>query len=151
MAYYDALKAAWAGLSGTTAEKLAAINSQTVAGPNVEVPVSVVVGYLALAGKLSGLLAYAASAPATEAGVAAKELAALIGSPNAPAFAMGNPQTAATVTAFLGALVGDPASGLTSADQTAILALAATTRPWWQASGYGGPFNPNDLEAAELS
>lgn len=35
MAYYDAMIAKWATLSGTTAQKLAAINALTVAGPAV--------------------------------------------------------------------------------------------------------------------
>ena len=67
MAYYDALIAKWATLpSGdTTAQKLAALNALTVAGPIVDVSVSAVVGYLGLNGKLSGLIKYAANPPAT--------------------------------------------------------------------------------------
>ena len=50
MAYYDALKAQWATLTGTVAEKLAAVNAATVTGPNVDVTVPQVVGYLLLNG-----------------------------------------------------------------------------------------------------
>lgn len=149
MAYYDALKTQWAGLSGTTAQKLAAINAMTVAGPSQNVAPSAIVAYLALNLKLAPLLKYAANAPATEAGACAEELAAILqmGS-NAPTFETSNPAVLATVTGMLQAISADSASGLTASDVTALLALAATTVPWWQANGYTSPFSQADLDAA---
>lgn len=151
MAYYDALVAKWATLTGTTAEKLAAVNALTVAGPNIDVPASEVIGYLALNGKLSALQAYAASPPsgATAGAVtAAKELIALFSLPTFATFQMSNSIVYGGVSQFLGALASDPASGVTSQDEASLLAMAATALPWWQSAGYTSPINENDLAAA---
>ena len=151
MAYYDALVARWATLAGTAAQKLAAINAETVAGPNADVAVSAVVATLALSGKLAGLQTYAQSPPANavaQAVTAARELVALMSSPNAPAFRMSDPSVYTTVQGFLSALVADVATGITADNQSALLALAATTIPWWTANGYASPISQGDLDAA---
>lgn len=151
MAYYDALIAKWATLTGTTSDKLAQINALTVPGPTIDVPISSVVSYLALNGKLFGLSAYAAAPPAgsnSTAVVAAKELVTLIGSPNAGPFRMSIPTVYSGIHTFLDALVADPNTGITSADEANILALAQPMVPWWQANGYTGLLNQYDLQAA---
>jgi len=151
MAYYDALVARWATLAGTTAQKLGAINALTVDGPIADVSISAVVAYLALGGKLAGLQAYAQNPPNNanaEAIIAARELVALMSSPNAPSFRMSDPAVYATVQDFLSALAGDAATGITADNQAALLALAATTIPWWQAIGYTSPISQGDLDAA---
>jgi len=48
MAQYDALIEKWATLSGTIAQKLAALNALTTPGPIVDVPVGDVCGYCEL-------------------------------------------------------------------------------------------------------
>ena len=167
MAYYDALVSAWnagavpsgvtgAPLAGTTPQKLALLNAWTVAGPPQDIPMASVVAYLALNGKLAGLQAYAASAASgatflTQAQVAARELVALMSVPSITAFEMSNPAIYAGVSGFLTALAGDSVSGITSADVSNLMAMSATAKPWWQAQGYGGPLNANDLDAAGLS
>ena len=151
MAYYDALVARWATLSGTTAQKLAAINALTVAGPMTDVAVTSVVATLALSGRLAGLQAYAQNPPANanaQALTAARELVALLSSPNAPPFRMSDPTVYATVQSFLAALVGDTATGVGAADEVALLGLAATIVPWWKANGYASPISQGDLDAA---
>lgn len=151
MAYYDALIAKWATLTGTTADKLAQINALTAPGPIIDVPVSAIVSYLALNGKLATLTAYAASPPQganTTAIIAAKELVALIASPNAGPFRMSISAVYSGVHTFLDALVSDASTGITAADETKILALAQPQIPWWQSSGYPGPLNQYDLQAA---
>jgi hypothetical protein len=166
MAYYTALIAAWNGAtqpptgvtgtalisSMTTAQKLAAVNNWAVPGPNADVPVSAVVGYLGLQGKLSGLQAFAANPPSgdtnTEAILAAKELVAIIGCPNAPDFGMSNSAYYSTIQGMLNALAADASSGITATDVTNLLALAATTVPWWQAGGYTSAISTADLGAA---
>jgi hypothetical protein len=151
MAYYDALVARWATLAGTTAEKLAAINALTIAGPMTDVTVAAVVATLALSGKLAGLQAYAQSPPSNanaEALVAARELVALLSSPNAPPFRMSDPTVYATIQNFLAALVADAATGIGATDEAALLSLAATTVPWWKANGYASPISQGDLDAA---
>ncbi len=149
MAYYDALVAEWATLTGTTADKLAAIDALTVAGPNVDVAPAAIVAYLALAGKLAALLKYAAAPPASAAGVAAANLAAVLAmGSNAPSFAMSQPGVYAQMDAMRGARAGAAASGLSAAAAAALLALAATTTPWWRAAGYSSPIGAGDLAAA---
>jgi hypothetical protein len=153
MAYFDALRAQWTTLPAgdTPAQKLAAINALTLAGPAVDVPVGEVAGYLALQGKLSALQAYAASPPAganATAVVAAKELVTLLGAPSVSVFRMSDAATATAVRNFLNALTADAATGITAQDVAALLGLAATTLPWWQASGYSSPIAQSDLDAA---
>ena len=157
MTYYDALKATWATLPAgdTTAQKLAAVNALTVAGPNIDVQVSAVVAYLALNLKLAALLKYAANAPATEAGACAAELAALLNmGSNAPNFATSQPAVYNALQTMLTAMASDTNSGITSSDVTALMALAATEVPWWQATvaqgggGLNGLVSQADLDVA---
>lgn len=154
MAYYDALAALWATLSSadTTAQKLATVNAMTVPGNPVDVPISAVVGYLGLSGKLLTLEAYAAGPPpgSQPAPIAAAKLfAAMFGSSNAPPFQMSQPAVYSAIDAYLNALTSDVNTGIAAADVTALLALAGGPPvPWWKANGYTSPFNENDLAAA---
>ena len=170
MAYYTALIAAWgsttlpAGVTGTplvsgasAVSNLALLNAWTVAGPNVDVPVSSVVAYLGNVLKLPGLNGYATAAAAvapasrTEAQLAGMELVELFGMPDAPAFKTSVASEYTLLEGMLTAIAGDSASGLTTADVTALMALAATTIPWWQSVGMTSPVSPNDLSAAGLA
>ena len=121
-------------------------------GPIVDVSVSAVVGYLGLNGKLFGLIKYAATPPATAAGISGAELVAIINCPNAPAFVMSNATTYATVQGMLNALAGDSNSGITTTDAANLLALAQTPQiPWCQANGYLRAFDLGDIAEAGLS
>ena len=142
----------WATLpaSLTTAQKLAQLNATLVAGPPRDVPVSSVLGYLMLNNKLVGLQSYAASPPAGAspgAVVVAKELIAGFAFPSFTGFQMSNPTIYSQVSASLQALASDTLTGITSADVTALLNLAATTVPWWEANGYSGPITAAYLTA----
>jgi hypothetical protein len=162
MAYYDALVAKWATLApGTTAQKLAAVNALTVAGPNASVAVSAVVGKLMLLQAYLSLAAFAQGSTNNNATHdtalgAAKMLMTMISIPNAPAFQMSDTTTFATVKGMMDAIlaqeVAAPGStGFTQAVHDALLALCATTIPWWQSAGYPGTFNGHDLVAAGLT
>lgn len=151
MAYYDALKAKWATLTGTVADKLTAINAATVVGPRVDVAISSVVGYLALQAKLSTLQAYASNPPTSavpQAVVAAKELVTLIATPSIHIFQLTDANTYAAVSNFLNALAGDAGTGIVASDVTALLGMAETTVSWWSANGYSSPISQTDLDAA---
>jgi hypothetical protein len=162
---YSALITAWhdatqpptgvtgTGLTGsmTTAQKIVAVNGWTVPGPNIDVPVSSVVGYLSLNGKLSGLIKYAASPPATEAGIAGAELVAVINCPNAPNFQTSQSGAYSAVSGLLTALAGDSNSNISSTDATALLALSATLIPWWQTAGLSSPISTADTTTAGLT
>lgn len=161
MAYYDALAAKWATLTGTTASKLSQINVLTLPGPNADVAVSAVVGKLMLSGAYLPLAAFAQSAMNStvthdNALGAAKMLMAIITTPNAPSFQMSDPASYAGIKGMMDAILAQEtatpgSTGFTQMVHDALLALAATTVPWWQANGYSSPFNTNDLAAAGLS
>lgn len=156
MAYYDALIAKWATLTGTTDEKLAAVNALTLPGPNADVPVAAVEGYLSLAGVPTAMEDWIAANPAPSVPrTACNELLRTIASPHVETFAMSQPATYAALQGMLQAL--EAVSLLTSGQVADLLAMAATTVPWWQASvaagggGLSGPVSETDLEPAGLS
>lgn len=164
MAYYDALIAEWATLTGTTAQKLAAVNALTVAGQNVDVDVSAVVGKLMLSGAYFPLLSFSQgptnSNPTHDAALAsAKSLMTLIAIPNAPRFQMSDPTTFATVKGMMDAILAEEtatpgSTGFTQAVHDALLALCATVIPWWQAATGGNlssPVSANDTASAGLT
>ncbi len=139
-AAYDALNPAPANLT----DAIAALNaqSQIIA---VDVPVQKVAAYLGLQGKLAAFISWAATPPtgASAASVsAAQELAFALQNPaTCPIFAMSNLSVMSLMTSWLSALVA-PGTGITgpitSADQTALLALGSATVPVWQPALDGG-------------
>ena len=154
MSYYDALAAKWATLSGSADEKLSAINALTIAGGAKNVPV----GYLALHGLLPGIEAFASTPPQgadTQIVGAAKALITLIATPSISVFQTSDPAQYAIIETLLGGLAS--AGLLAASDSQALLSLAATSLPWWQATvvqGGGGltsPVGVGDLSAAGLS
>lgn len=158
MSYYDALAAKWATLSGSADEKLSAINALTIAGGAKNVPVGEVVGYLALHGLLPGIEAFASTPPQgadTQIVGAAKALITLIATPSISVFQTSDPAQYAIIETLLGGLAS--AGLLAASDSQALLSLAATSLPWWQATvvqGGGGltsPVGVGDLSAAGLS
>jgi hypothetical protein len=147
MTYYDALVAKWATLApGTTAQKLAAVNALTVAGPTVDVAVSAVVGKLILLQAYLTLAAFAQGAANSDATHdtalgSAKMLMTVISIPNAPPFQMSSPTTYATVKGMMDAILAQEtaaagSTGFTQAVHDALLALCGTTVTWCQANGY---------------
>lgn len=158
MGYYDALIAKWATLTGTNAAKLTAINAVTVAGPNIDVPVQSVVGLLMLSGAYLPMADFASGL--TDNNVthdtalgAAKMLMAILTIPNAPAFNTSNATNYTIIKGMVDAILAQETAasgttGFTQAVHDAMIALAATTVPWWQSVGYSGQFSQADLDAA---
>lgn len=133
MAYYDALKTQWALLSGTTAQKLAAINAMTVAG---SIPASM---YFT-GSQLTNCINWAEFAVLT----AQQQQNLLLLCANGGQLLGGSNNVS-----FLP--VGMILAYFSHAGPTviALTALAqATVTPWWQANGYSAAFNSNDLVAA---
>lgn len=155
MAYYDALAAKWATLTGTTDEKIAAANALTLPGPAVDVAVSAIEGALGLAGSLTAIEDWLdTSPPLGEARTSAKELMRTIVSPHVMTFQTSKPEVLATLTAMLGSLVAVVPPLLASEQVNALLAMAQTTVPWWGAptedggAGLSGPVSETDLQPA---
>ena len=153
MAYYDALIAKWATLTGTAEEKLAAINALTLVN---DVEVSAVEGMLSLAGSLTAMEDWIAANPSPSATrTAIKELLRTISSPHTFTFVTSNPQVLAALTQSLSLMVA--ANLITQAQMDALLALSNSATPWVTAgvgqggAGLSGPCTLDDLAAAGLS
>jgi len=145
MAYYDALIAKWAALTGTTEEKLSAINALTVAGPPQLVPIANIMAYLRANNLWLPIKANALSASPNPAAEAWLDL-------NQDLRAEHIDMTLAVWGAGLGALV--QAGLLTQEQANAISAMGTTTVSWCEANGYPfidagrGNLGGGDLAAA---
>lgn len=138
MAYYDLLTEKWATLSGSTSEKLAAINAETVSGPNRLVPISELMSYLRTHNLWLPIKAAAASGSSVGA-IAAVDL-------NEDMRMTSIDFSIATAQALLADLVSH--SLLTQEQADTILAMQITSIPWWQSAGYTSPIGEGDLAAA---
>jgi hypothetical protein len=133
MAYYDALVAKWATLTGTTQQKLDAVNALTVAGPNVPVPVLQVMTYLRTNNLWMGIKAATATSPGAAAAVDYNS------DPRVQTLDVSLP----IVQSMLADLVSKTL--LTQAQSDAIKAMGTPPIPWWQATvaqGGGGMDQP---------
>ena len=130
---YTALKAAdtAAGANANLATAAATLNAQTTT-QTVNVPVGTLYGYLLMNGIMGTLSAWAAKNPGDTTGSLGviQALQAMLTSPNITTVEMTDATTAATVTGMLGTLVTNKI--ITSAHQSAVLALASQTVPVWQ-------------------
>lgn len=149
---YSPLTALWPSLpAGTTAEKIAAVNAMTTSGTPRDVAVGDVQGYLDLNGLLPAIRTWVASNPA--AGIAltaAQGLIDVLESPHIAVFQMSNSTVYTEIEGMLNALAASPPALLSATNVSNLLALAATTIPWWQANGFPAPLTTNDAAAAGL-
>lgn len=133
MAYYDALIAEWAALTGSTAQKLAAINALTVSG---SIPTSVFI----TGDQLFNCLVYSEFAA-----LSAAQQTQLLEVCAMPGQLLGG-SASPFIAPFFGTLLAAGKGPLTLAN---LVALAkASVQPWWQANGYASPIAPSDLAAA---
>ena len=158
MTNYAPLVAVWPSLTGTTDQKLAQINSMTSVGPMADVSVPQVVGFMLLSGAYLPGSKFAQGA-VTGNGVhdaallAMQTLMAVITVPNAPGLNMSNPTVYAEIKGMADAVLAQEtatpgSTGFTQTVHDGLLALAATTVPWWQANGFTSMFDSGDLAAA---
>jgi hypothetical protein len=136
MEYYDALKAKWSTLAGTTEEKLVAINALTVDGPSQPIPVLTVMTYL----RSNNLWMPIKAAQATSQGAAA-------------AVDYNSDPRVQTLDVSLPAVQGmilDLVSHslLTQEQVLALVALGVPKLTWWKTAGYTSPISADDLAAA---
>jgi hypothetical protein len=145
MQYYDPLIAKWPSLTGTTQQKLDALNALIVAGPPRAVPVLQVMTYLRTNNLWLPIKAAVSASPGAAAAVDYNS------DPRVETIDV----TLPIVQAMLADLV---AHNLLSAQNVAdINAMGTTAIPWWQATvaqggaGLLGPVGTSDLAAAGLS
>ena len=157
-----ALSQEWSSLSGSTvADKLASLNAMTVAGPNVDVSIQQVAGYLLLQGVYPTIATFAEGSPNNTqphdgALSAAKSFMAWVTMPNPPDVHFSQSAVAAAVTQLGNAMVAQEtaspgSTGFTQAVLDGLLALGQTTLPWWQANGFGGPVTSTDVANERLT
>lgn len=157
-----ALSQEWPSLSGTTvADKLAALNAITVAGPNIDVTVQQVAGYLLLQGVYPTIAAFAQGSPNSTqphdgALTAAKSFMAWFTMPNPPDVRMSQAAVVEEVTQMGNAMVAQEAAspgstGFTQAILNGLLALGQTTISWGLANGFNGPVTEADVTNAGLT
>jgi hypothetical protein len=139
MAYYDALKAQWPSVTGaTTADKLAALNALTVAGPRQLVPITSVMEYL----RANNLwLRIKAATGVSQGALAAVDY-------NSDARATSINFDLDIVKAMLADLIAN--NLFTQAQSDALSSMGNSTVPWWQASGYTAPITYGDLALAGI-
>ena len=153
-----ALAQIWPSLA---APKLDTLNAMMVAGPNVDISISVVAGYLLLRGIYPTVVAFSAGSPLGEqphdgALIAAKTFVAWITLQGAPDVHMSQPDVFAAFNQLSTVMVAQEtavpgSTGFTQAAADGLLALAQTQIPWWQANGFDGPVTASDVASAGLS
>ena len=156
-----ALSQLWPSLTGTTSDKIAQVNAMTVAGPNVDIGISQVAGYLLLEGVYPTLVAFSGGSPNSTqphdgALTAAKTFVAWIALPGAPAVHMSDPAVYEAFNTLAAAIVAQETAapgttGCTQAVLNGLLAMAQTTMPWGQANGFNAPLTVADAANAGLS
>ena len=133
----------------------------SVAGPNVDISISQLAGYLLLEGVYPTLVAFSGGSPNSTqphdgALTAAKTFVAWIALPGAPPVHMSDPTVFAAFNQLAAAIVAQETSspgttGCTQAVLNGVLALAQTTLPWWRANGFSSPLTVTDASNAGLS
>ncbi len=147
----QALSTIWAGLTGTTEQKLVALNNTQVPGPPVDVAQSLVQVVCARNGLLATLPSYANSPPAgaiPQAVVAAQYLVVILTDPNQKTITTSQAPVLSAVQSLLEALVSDPLSGVQQSVANQLMALVQPLVPWWQVNGFSGPVGVLDLISA---
>lgn len=133
MAYYDALIAKWPSVTGAdTAAKLANLNGQTATG-------SVPTTFTLTGDQILNAIVLA-------------EFTALSAANQTNVWNLVNLASTGSLNAGTGTFVQNlmlSIFGVATTTRANLTALAkGAVVPWWQANGYGGPINLNDLRAA---
>lgn len=131
MAYYDALITKWGTLSGTTAQKLTAINTATVASAQPAIlSVNAIINAIASADFL------------TLTALQLQQMAFLMAGSTSV-----NASPGTTIRAVFQSVFSGKATTL--ANLSALVApFDNATIPWWQSNGYSSPIGSGDLTAA---
>lgn len=144
-----ALKATWAMLSGTTAQKLVALNALQVTGPPQDITVTALQTFLAANNLQAPLQAYAARGPnaVQSALIAANYITAMLAATD-PVIHTSVPANFAAVEQLGPGLLADPATGVTAPLLAEMMALISPPIAWWQVNGFSSPVTVTDLIAA---
>lgn len=131
MAYYDALITEWATLTGTTAQKLAAINVLTVTG---QVPTLTFV----TGSQLFNCLVWGEFNALTAAQqTTLMQLCAIPGQ-----------LEGGSASPFVAPFFGSLGSKMPTTIANLVALAQAVVTPWWQANSYSSPISQSDLAAA---
>jgi hypothetical protein len=152
----EALREAWARVTGSTAAKLDAVNKLTTVGKPVDVPVAAILSYLgdrrahlevyASGIATSELRVWLRQLPVEPGVVATHYLLLQLDGRDGPMIGTSRPNVLAIFNAMLAAMVEDPASGITAVDKDNLLALVRPPVPL-----FAQPVTVLDLAAAKLA
>ena len=142
-----ALSSLWGTFSGTTEQKLGLVNAAMVAGPTKDISADLISGILVRANKMTGLRTFVTvPGGASAATVQAATYFMMMVLGDRPVLPTSDPAFYARLQIWLAALVAATAqTGILQAHANAILSLAASTLPWWQAHGFTAPVGVLDL------
>ena len=133
MAYYDAMIAKWATLTGTTQQKLDQLNTATGTGPRIPMVIPTYQVYNLIA-----------TSDFTSLSSSAQDLVRDILFMGTVDSSSGTQIRNRIVSVF-------PSSTQTFANLSALSSKYDTPQiPWWQANGYPRPFDMGDVQAAGL-
>jgi hypothetical protein len=143
----NALRTTWTTLTGTTAQKLAALNTMKVNGPPQDISTATLGSFLSNNGLLAPITAYLSNGQNQTALIACNYLNAILASGD-PVIHTSNPANFAAVAQLGPGLLADPATGVTPQLLAGLMALIAPPALWWQVNGFSGAITITDLIAA---
>jgi hypothetical protein len=145
-----ALQTVWATLSGTTAQKLTAINAMTAPGPPQDIQISTLQDFLTTNNLLTPITAYVSNGgpQSVQSSLIACNYIIAILSAIDPTIHASIPANFAAIQQLGPGLLADPGTGVTPQSLAAMMALITPPAPWWQVNGFAGPITITELIAA---
>lgn len=145
----SALKATWVALSGTTAQKLTALNALQVTGPPQDITVAALQNFLTTNNLQAPIASYAERGPnaVQSALIACNYITAMLAASD-PIIHSSIPANYAAIEQLGPGLLADPATGVTPQLLAGMMALITPQTSWWQANGFAAEITVTDLIAA---
>jgi hypothetical protein len=143
----SALQAIWPTLTGSTAQKLSALNVTMVPGTPQDITIAALENFLITNNLLNPVTTYVSKGTNQLALIGCNYLLALLASPS-PVLATSQPANFLAIQQLGSGLLADPATGVTAAHLSQMIGMIAPSVPWWQANGFSAAVSVTDLIAA---
>ena len=143
-----ALQAVWPTLNpGTTAQKLAQLNTMLIPGPPRDISIASLETFLIAHNILNPITAYATNGTNPNALIGCNYLIAMMAASN-PIIHTSIPANFAAVQQLGAGLLADPATGVTNEMLAQLIGMISPPTPWWQVNGFTTGVTVTDLIAA---
>lgn len=143
----NALKTIWPTLTGTTAQKLSALNAMKVTGPPQDISIATLQTFLSQNNLLGPITAYLSNGQNPAALIACNYLNAILAAGD-PVIHTSIPANFAAVSQIGPGLLADAATGVTPQLLAGMMALIAPPALWWQVNGFSSSITITELIAA---